>query len=244
MIIKLLKNIWTVYAITIFALSVIIVFPFYLFFFLFIREKADKRIYPITRRWAGILSVFYLIRLKKVYKKKLSKKKGYIFISNHRSMLDIPISASLIPGHFRFLAKDSLLKIPFLGRIIKGICITVDRKNIRDKSRSYEKMKETLEKKSSVLIFPEGTRSKTDKKLGIFQNGAFRLSLKTKTPIIIITLWETSAILKKEYFWQLTPGKVKCIISEEIQPEGDVESLKEKCFNLIEENIDMMEKLD
>ena len=123
----------------------------YILHFIFLgKSKADKRIYQLSRFWAKSLTIAFFVRLKKHKDYKLNKKEQYIYVANHRSMLDIPFTSILIPGHFRFLAKRSLLKIPLMGTIIKGICITVDRQSLRDKSLSYNKMKETLNQGSSV----------------------------------------------------------------------------------------------
>ncbi len=235
---RLFYYIFTVYAIILFIGVLLIVFPVYAIAFLIFPVKADKRLYPLTRLWGSSLPVLYFVRLVKHYDFKPEKGKQYIYIANHRSMFDIPVTARFIPSHFRFLAKKSLTRIPLFGLIIRGICIMVDRSSLTDKGRSFDKMKQTLMERSSVLIYPEGTRNKSGGDLGEFQNGAFRLALETGTPIIILTLWSTSQILLKDKFWQLRPGKVDCYVSGPVEPGNEtISSLKAKCEKIVLHNI-------
>lgn len=243
MILRTARYLWVFYAIIIFVISLLVSYPVYLFYFIFYPKKsADRSVYPFTRLWGHYLAFIFFVRLKKHRSFKPDKNKQYIYVANHRSMLDIPFTAALIPGHFRFLAKNSLLKVPLLGRIIKGICITVDRKNMVDKSMSYVKMKQTLEEGSSVLIFPEGTRVHSKLTPEKFQNGAFKLALETQVPIVILTLWETSSILYKNKFWEMKPGKVDCFVSAPVEPTGTIEELKNKAYQIMEKNINSVRK--
>jgi len=237
MIISFLNHIYAFIAMLMFIISLVLVYPVYMFFFLFIRSNSDSKVYPITLLWGKFLAIAFLVKLKKEYELYPDKNKAYIFIANHRSMLDIPFTAALIPNHFRFLSKESLAKIPLLGRIIRGICITVKRESLKDKSKSYDQMKNTLENGSSVLIFPEGTRSFNEMILNNFQNGAFKLAIETQVPIIAITLWNTSRIMTKKRFWMLQPGTLQCYISAPIQSNIALEDLKEYCHKTIDSNI-------
>jgi 1-acyl-sn-glycerol-3-phosphate acyltransferase len=227
---------FAIYAVIAFFVSLIFSYIIYSLFFLFTKHS-DKKAYPFTRSWGMYLLKIFFIRIK-IDEKIKRYNEPVIYIVNHRSMLDIPVTAVLIPEHFRFLAKSELLKIPLLGRIIKGICITVDRNNLGNKISSYKEMKETLNKNSSVLIFPEGSRSKGNCVLQDFKNGAFKLHFETKKKLVMISLWETSYHYPTNGSFQLKPGKLFAKIEEvDTSDFKNEEDLKEFCYKKMKDNL-------
>lgn len=233
---KTLYLFFAIYGVLAFIISLVFSYIIYSFFFLF-SKHSDKKAYPFTRSWGKYLLIIFFIRLKKEVRFRNSNK-PVIYIANHRSMLDIPVTAVLIKEHFRFLAKSELLKAPLLGKIIKGICITVNRNNLNDKVSSYKKMIDTLNRDSSVLIFPEGSRSKDDTTLQEFKNGAFKLHFETKKKLVMISLWETSKHFPANGSFYLRPGKLFAIV-EEINTSKfkNEEELKLFCNSKMKENL-------
>lgn len=122
--------------------------------------------------------------------------RSYVLVSNHSSLADIVCLFSL--GHqFKWLAKKSLFQIPFFGwamRVMRYIPLERGRHgSIRE---SYREALYWLQKDVSVLIFPEGTRSRTGK-MGHFKDGAFRLALESGRPIVPIVLAGTEKVISK-----------------------------------------------
>ena len=115
-----------------------------------------------------------------------------VFILNHQSSMDMFIAAKLIRKNVRGIAKKSLKNIPILGQMMQaGGVIFIDRKN---RAKAIEAMKpavDALKNGTSIIIFPEGTRSKSYT-LGKFKKGAFHLAMAAKVPIVPIIL--TNAI--------------------------------------------------
>ena len=106
------------------------------------------------------------------------RRRTYVIVANHQSMADILcIFNSFL--HFKWVAKKSLFKIPLLGwnMSLNGY-IPIDRGNPESREQCMEKCRSWLRRGSSVLLFPEGTRS-LDGKLQPFKIGAFQLALET-----------------------------------------------------------------
>jgi 1-acyl-sn-glycerol-3-phosphate acyltransferase len=120
----------------------------------------------------------------------------YVIVSNHSSVADI-ISLYLLRIQFKWLAKRSLFRIPFFGWNMSLLhYIPLERGahgSIRD---SFEKAKEWLKKGMSVLIFPEGTRSR-DGSLGAFKNGAFKLAIEMRVPVLPVVIAGTGSAATK-----------------------------------------------
>ncbi len=110
--------------------------------------------------------------------------KAYIFAANHVGALDIPAVIFAVPQTARFIAKKELYRIPLfsMGMRNSGM-LKVDRGNSEDARKTLIKAIDTIKDGCSVLIFPEGTRSKTGQ-IQNFKKGAFLLALNGKIPII------------------------------------------------------------
>jgi 1-acyl-sn-glycerol-3-phosphate acyltransferase len=152
--------------------------------------------------WAGWIwskIILWLFRIKVDCKglEHLEANQHYIYVSNHSSAFDIPASIVGIPGLFRFILKKELTKIPIFGWALKyGPYIVIDRSNAKDALRSIEEAAITIRNGKSVLIFAEGTRSRTGK-LQPFKRGAFTLAVKSGVPIMPITINNSFSILAK-----------------------------------------------
>ena len=118
----------------------------------------------------------------------LWEKRPAVFIFNHQSSVDMFVAAKLIRKDAVGIAKKELKSMPIIGQLLQaGGVIFIDRK---DKEKAIEAMKpavEALQNGTSIIIFPEGTRSK-DKTLGSFKKGAFHLAMQAGVPLIPIVL--------------------------------------------------------
>ncbi len=118
-----------------------------------------------------------------------------IFMSSHESAIDILALFVAIPHQLRFLAKKSLFYVPFLGwsMWLAGF-VPVERESRQSGLEALEALEKRLRKGLSVLIFPEGTRSR-DGKLGKFKKAGFLLAIRTGIPIVPIAVTDARAIL-------------------------------------------------
>jgi len=110
-------------------------------------------------------------------REKINHKKQYVIIANHQSQLDIFITALLF-CHFKWVSKDEILKVPVIGwQMALNRYITIKRGYVNSIAKMMKDCETAINKGSSVLIFPEGTRS-TDGKIKPFKPGAFILAEK------------------------------------------------------------------
>ena len=135
--------------------------------------------------------------------------KAYVAVSNHQSLADIVLMYKT-KMQFKWVAKESLFKVPVLGwnmRLAKHIRLR--RGEFSSIKKVYREAAGWLRRGVSVVFFPEGTRS-NDLSLGEFQNGAFKLAIKEKVPILPILIQGTRDAIPKGS-WRFTT-KVSCLI--------------------------------
>jgi 1-acyl-sn-glycerol-3-phosphate acyltransferase len=120
----------------------------------------------------------------------LDRNTPYVFVSNHQSFLDIPILFRTIPHNLYFVAKKELKWIPFLGWYMMATgMIFIDRS---DRKKSVESLRRTgrlINKGKSVLMFPEGTRSK-DRQIAPFKKGPLVMAKEAKVAVVPLGILE------------------------------------------------------
>ena len=126
----------------------------------------------------------------------IDKKKTYVMVANHQSLADIIVLYQM-KSQFKWVAKESLFKIPVLGwNMSLAKHIKLERGNFSSIKKVYHEAAKWLRQGMSVLFFPEGTRSETGE-IGEFQNGAFKLAIKEKIPVLPILITGTRNIIHK-----------------------------------------------
>lgn len=120
----------------------------------------------------------------------------YVIISNHQSILDI-LLLNCLRYKFKWISKIENIKVPVLGWYLSmADYITVNRGNEESKAEMLEKSYRCLKRGTSIMIFPEGTRS-PDKEIGFFKRGAFQLAIQADVPILPVLIDGTGGILPK-----------------------------------------------
>ncbi len=139
----------------------------------------------------------------------IDHKKAYVVVSNHQSLADIVLMYKT-KMQFKWVAKGSLFKIPVLGwSMLLAKHIRLRRKEFSSIKTVYKEASEWLRSGISVVFFPEGTRN-NDSAVGEFQNGAFKLAIKEKIPILPILIRGTRDAIPKGS-WRFTT-KISCLI--------------------------------
>ncbi len=155
-----------------------------------------------------------------------------MYASNHSSMFDIWTLLATLPGSIRMVAKQELFKIPLLGGAMRAAGhIPIDRAARKKAFEAYDKAAKTIrEGISSILVFPEGTRSRTGELLP-FKNAPFGLAIAAQVPIVPVYVHHTFEILPKGA-WRLRSRPIRLLVGEPIptaglQP-GDRERLRDE----------------
>jgi 1-acyl-sn-glycerol-3-phosphate acyltransferase len=144
----------------------------------------------------------------------------YILVANHLSYMDTPVLLSQIPVEFRFLAKEGLFQIPFLGwHLHRAGHIPVPREDPRASVKTLARAADMIRQRGiSLLIFPEGGRSE-DGELQPFIDGAAYLAIKAQAPVVPIALIGTRRILAMGS-GTFRRGAVRVRVGEPISTEG------------------------
>ncbi len=151
---------------------------------------------------AQYIWVIPIWRLKIIDRNKINDRKVQILVSNHQSLADILVMNSLFK-HFRWTSKVENFRIPLVGWTLwLNRSIKIYRGAADAWHRFEAQAVKVLSDGDSILMFAEGTRSKTGE-MGRFKEGAFRLALQTKTDILPIVLDGTSKAIPKSG-WILT----------------------------------------
>ena len=172
-----------------------------------------------------------------------------IFVANHQSYFDIFAISGFFPVQIRWVAKESLFRIPFVGWSMKAAgYIGVDRENKKKAYQAFIKTTEKINEGCSIVIFPEGTRS-IDGRIGPFKKGSHLLALRAKAPMLPIAIIGSGSIIRKKSAI-IHPGPVKIVLSkpislEQLKDQGEQKSMgeiRDTICSLYEENKTLAEK--
>lgn len=141
------------------------------------------------------------------------------YLGNHQSALDIPIAIAGLRGHVRFMAKDTLFKIPLFGWVIGQYGYApVDRSNARNTHKTLERMFERLKRNPvSLAVFPEGTRSRTPR-MGPFRRGTIKVAQRSGLPVVPFSIDGSIHVHHRDRLAAI-PGPVKLTFAEPIPAE-------------------------
>lgn len=171
----------------------------------------------ITRYWSKIILVTANIKIEVSGKENIKPDTSYMVICNHQSHMDTPVLVYHLPLRLTFMAKKELFKIPFFGWGMQAAGILkIDRGNHQKAIQTLRNAEKTIvEKKFSVMAFPEGTRS-NDGEIHAFKKGPFVMAMNTRLPVLPVSIRGTYDILPKKKL-TIKPGKVQLKIFPPIE---------------------------
>ncbi len=201
----------------------------------------EERVYNylVNEVWSGIVLWTAGVDLEVRGVEKLDPSASYIFVSNHQSHLDIVSYFKALPQNIRFIAKRSLLYVPFFGLGMWSMGhVLIDRSNKKKSFESIEKAAEKIRGGTSVFIFAEGTRT-ADRSIGPFKKGGLFLAVKSGVPIVPCAINGTFDVLPRGFHF-FRPHRVVISIGKPIETRnyslGDKDKLMDEVRRAVIEN--------
>ena len=187
--------------------------------------------------WANFILFFMGFWTKVDYQTKVDKKRSYIMIANHTSILDIFVNLKLFRKPFVFVGKASLSKLPIFGYLYKKSNVMVDRNSPRSKKEVINQVEHFVVKGNSICIYPEGgIPEDTSIVLGRFKTGAFRMAIENQLPILPMLFFDNKTKFPYSLFKGF-PGRLNVKILPVIETKGltfdDLNSLVEYTYTIM-----------
>ncbi|RDY59878.1 lysophospholipid acyltransferase family protein [Flagellimonas nanhaiensis] len=220
---------------------ILVTLPIFLFMPFLILATLSERTYHqffwLARNlWAKIIvygmGCFPVIKREQ----RMERGKSYMLVANHTSMLDIMLMLIVSKNPFVFVGKKELVKIPIFGFFYKRVCIMVDRDDIKSRTGVYRRAQRRLDQGLSICIFPEGGVPEEEVVLDEFKDGAFKMAIAHKIPVVPITFLDN----KKRFsftFFSGGPGrlrtKVHRFFETGILAEEDKSTLREEVREVV-----------
>ena len=228
----ILYRIWFYVVVTV---PILLFFPFLLIFT--ISEKTYPQFFWLARNlWARPILYGMGCFPKIVREQRMKRGKSYMLVANHTSMLDIMLMLHISGNPFVFVGKKELVDIPIFGFFYKRVCIMVDRNNVRSRTGVYRRAQRRLDQGLSICIFPEGGVPEEDIVLDKFKDGAFKMAIAHKIPVVPMTFYDN----KKRFsftFYSGGPGRIRAKVHQFFEtgilsPE-DTSTLREEVRDVI-----------
>ncbi len=177
-------------------------------------------VYRIGQAWSWLILRLSGITIEVTGLEQINPRQPYVFMANHQSHIDIPVLIqSLLAYQLRWIAKKELLWVPFFGWALwASKHIPVDRADRFDAAKSLRTARKRIQAGISVVVFPEGTRSK-DGSLLRFRRGGVLLAVLTGTSIVPVTIKGSGQVLPAGS-WRLRSGTIEVIIGEPLTVAG------------------------
>jgi 1-acyl-sn-glycerol-3-phosphate acyltransferase len=221
------------------ALSSIALFPVALLIYA-VTAPFDRRLRALhlfTCFWASLytwLNPAWPVRIEG--REKIARDEAYVMVANHLSLLDILVLFRLFT-HYKWVSKDENFRVPFIGwNMSMNRYVRLRRGDRASVVTMLKACRETLAQGSSIMMFPEGTRS-PDGRMRSFKTGAFELALECKRPILPIVLRGTSDALPKRGFVLQGRHPIRVTVLDPMPYEGFAGQTAEELAQRVRERI-------
>lgn len=169
-----------------------------------------------ARPWATLILLASGTRVRVSGRGRLPAGRPVLFVTNHQSLFDVLALVRALPGQYRIIAKKELFSIPVFGWALSlAGFIRIDRADREKAIESLDRAGGKLARGMSVVVFAEGTRSQ-DGRLLPFKKGGFVLALKSRCPIVPISISGSRAVMSKNSL-DVRGGDIDVVIGEPIE---------------------------
>jgi 1-acyl-sn-glycerol-3-phosphate acyltransferase len=186
--------------------------------------------------WARIVAFVIPMSVEVIGRENIDPDQSYVVVSNHQSNIDIIVLYGFFGIDFRWVMKQELRSVLGLGAACAALGhIYIDRSNFEAAVRSINDAREKITGGTSVIFFPEGTRS-DDGRLKSFKKGAFRFAMDTGLPVLPVTVAGACDVLPARRF-DLRPGRARLVIHKPIAMDDPAADDLPKLSNRVKEII-------
>ena len=180
---------------------------------------AKAYIHRYVRMWAGTLLRIAGVTVTVKGQENIPKGRAVVFTPNHQGDYDIPLMLMYLDEPHALVAKIETRKIPLVRTWMKLLdCVFIDRKNPRQAVTAMKEAGALLARGESVIVFPEGTRSKGDA-MGEFKHGAFKMAFAAGAPVVPVVIDGSYKIMEANHNL-MCPGHVTMTVLPPIETAG------------------------
>lgn len=178
------------------------------------KSFVDKQLYDWLNPLVDLAGVTFVVK----GKEKIPENEPIIYTPNHSGAFDIPAIILNTPQAPIFIAKKELRALPLIKDWMDVMdCVFVDRNNKNKARSSLHDAIEMVKKGRSIVVFPEGTRSKTGE-LGPFKGGAMKIAMETGAKVVPVLLEGTRGCLEET--GNITAGEISVTFLDPINTQG------------------------
>jgi 1-acyl-sn-glycerol-3-phosphate acyltransferase len=207
---------------------------FYPLFAWYLRSsKGYAMAFKLKCAWSWLLCCLFFCPIRRTIKSPLPQG-PFVIVSNHCSYLDTVFMYRVIQPYFVFLGKGELLRWPLFKKFFRTTDIAVDRQSIRGSFGAWKRAAEAIDAGHCVAIYPEGTIPDDTPHMLPFKNGAFKLAVEKKVPVVCIT-WRNNYKIMNEptrFFDFSLPQIIDVVVHAPIQGD-DAAVLRDEARTII-----------
>ncbi len=174
-------------------------------------EERDRLMERSVANWAKSLLKVAGVRVEVLGQENIPQGQPVVFVGNHQGNFDIPILLAFLDCPHGFVAKIETQKIPLIRSWMKYLrCVFLDRDNPRQAMGAIGEAAKILQDGHSVILFPEGTRSRGNQ-MRAFQSGGFRIAVKSGASVVPLVINGSYKVMEAHGFW-IHPASVRLTI--------------------------------
>lgn len=195
-------------------------------------QECDVIVGQEAQKWASSLLKKAGVTVTVEGLENLPQEGAMVLAPNHQGYFDIPLMLTMVPRTLGFFSKIEVKKIPFIRDWMEKLhCVFVDRGDKRSAMKSVHDAVATLKAGHSLVIFPEGTRSKGGP-VKEFKQGAFKIAHKAKVPVVPVCIDGSHKVMESNHYF-IRPAHVRV----RVLPAIDVASMERDAMEEVSKQV-------